>query len=149
MYHVRVTATSGTYVVGRPRFIDDNGNPTSNVENGYTEDSAENAKLVSPSFMLASQLGATQSPGTDDDDMPKAADHCRQYVEVADDGTEYHDWRLPTAAEIDIIIKLQNNSQAMDEVLSGVSYWSASGIKATGVSGASGTGRIRCVRDAY
>jgi hypothetical protein len=99
--------------------------------------------------MLASQLGATQSPGTDDEDMPVAADHCRQYVEVADDGTEYHDWRLPTAAEIDIIIKLQNNSQAMDEVLSGVSYWSASGIKATGVSGASGTGRIRCVRDAY
>lgn len=149
MYHVRVTATSGTYIVGRPRFIDENGNPTSNVENGYTEDSAENAKLVSPSFMLASQLGATQSPGTDDEDMPVAADHCRQYVEVADDGTEYHDWRLPTAAEIDIIIKLQNNSQAMDEVLSGISYWSASGIKATGVSGASGRGRIRCVRDAY
>lgn len=149
MYHVRVTATSDTYIVGRPRFIDDNGNPSSDIENGFTDDSDENAKLVSPSFMLASQLGATQSPGTDDEDMPVAADHCRQYVEVADDGTEYHDWRLPTAAEIDIIIKLQNNSQAMDEVLSGVSYWSASGIKATGVSGASGTGRIRCVRDAY
>lgn len=149
MYHVRVTATSGTYIVGRPRFIDENGNPTSNVENGYTEDSAENAKLVSPSFMLASQLGATQSPGTDDDDMPKAADHCRQYVEVAADGTEYHDWRLPTAAEIDIIIKLQNNSQAMDEVLSGRSYWSASGIKNTGLGAENETGRIRCVRDAY
>ena len=149
MYHVQITATSGEYIVGRPRFIDENGNPTSNVENGYTEDSAENAKLVSPSFMLASQLGATQSPGTDDDDMPKAADHCRQYVEVAADGTEYHDWRLPTAAEIDIIIKLQNNSQAMDEVLSGRSYWSASGIKNTGLGADNETGRIRCVRDAY
>ena len=149
MYHVQVTATSGEYIVGRPRFIDENGNPTSNVENGYTEDSAENAKLVSPSFMIASQLGATQSPGIKDEYMPVAADHCRQYVEVAADGTEYHDWRLPTAAEIDIIIKLQNNSQAMDEVLSGRSYWSASGIKNTGLGADNETGRIRCVRDAY
>ena len=149
MYHVQVTATSGEYIVGRPRFIDENGNPSSDIENGFTDDSDENAKLVSPSFMLASQLGATQSPGIDDEDMPVAADHCRQYVEVAADGTEYHDWRLPTAAEIDIIIKLQNNSQAMDEVLSGRSYWSASGIKNTGLGAENETGRIRCVRDAY
>lgn len=149
MYHVRVTATSDTYTVGRPRMVDENGNYTTDVENGYTDDSEANAKLVSPSFMLASQLGATQSPGTDDDDMPKAADHCRYYVEVAQDGTEYHDWRLPTAAEIDIIIELQKKEEAIDEVLAGISYWSATGIKATNVSGATGTGRIRCVRDAY
>ncbi|MBQ8543834.1 MAG: hypothetical protein IJ434_01560 [Alistipes sp.] len=149
MYHVRVTATSDTYTVGRPRMVDENGNYTTDVENGYTDDSEANAKLVSPSFMLASQLGATQSPGTDDDDMPKAADHCRYYVEVAQDGTEYHDWRLPTAAEIDIIIELQKKEEAIDEVLAGISYWSATGIKATNVSGATGEGRIRCVRDAY
>lgn len=135
MYHVRVTATSSTYTVGRPRLD----------SNGFTDDGEENAKLVSPSFMLASQLGATQAPK----DMLEAADHCRQYVEVASDGTEYHDWRLPTAAEIDIVIELQKKQEAIDIVLAGISYWSATGIKETNLTGATGEGRVRCVRDAY
>ena len=101
--------------------------------------------MVSPSFMLASQLGATQAP----EDMLEAADHCRQYVEVASDGTEYHDWRLPTAAEIDIVIELQKKQEAIDIVLAGISYWSATGIKKTNLTGATGEGRVRCVRDAY
>lgn len=145
MYHVRVTATSDTYTVGRPRMVDENGNYTTDVENGFTDDGEENAKLVSPSFMIASQLGATQAP----EDMLEAADHCRQYVEVASDGTEYHDWRLPTAAEIDIVIELQKKQEAIDIVLAGISYWSATGIKETNLTGATGEGRVRCVRDAY
>lgn len=149
MYHVKVTATSKEYIVGRPRIVDEDGKAVTNVENGYTNSDAENAKLVSPSFMIASQLGATQSPGEDDEDMPIAADHCRYYVEVASDGTVYNDWRLPTAAEIDIIIALQKKGEAIDVVLAGESYWCASGIKETNLSGASGTGRVRCVRDAY
>ena len=98
MYHIHVTATSDKYTVARPRLD----------SNGYTESTAENAMLVSPSFMTASQLGATQqlSGGVD-----QARSHCEQYIEVAYDGVKYvkyDDWRLPTAAEIDIIIQHQN-----------------------------------------
>lgn len=133
MYFVRVTATSSKYTIGKPVLDDD----------GYTDSSADNAELVSPSFMIASQLGATQSCSN----SQSASLHCNQYVEVAQDGTIYDDWRLPTAAEINIIIDLQYNSQAMDPVLTGASYWSASGAQQTGTG--DGTNRIRCIRDAY
>ena len=133
MYFVRVTATSSKYTIGKPVLDDD----------GYTDSSADNAELVSPSFMIASQLGATQSCSN----SQSASLHCNQYVEVAQDGTIYDDWRLPTAAEINIIIDLQYNSQAMDPVLTGASYWSASGAQKTGTG--DGSNRIRCIRDAY
>lgn len=145
MYFVRVTATSEEYTIGKPRLVDDDNKITNDVENGYTSSDASNSKLVSPAFMIASQLGATQSPGVNMSDKIAADKHCKEYVEVAENGTEYHDWRLPTASEIDIIIRLQNSSLAMDQVLSGQSYWSASGLRNTNVG--SGTGRIRCVRD--
>ena len=48
MYQIRVKSSSADYVVGIPRLD----------ENGYTDRSAENEKLVSPSFMIASRLGA-------------------------------------------------------------------------------------------
>lgn len=133
MYFVRVTATSSKYTIGKPVLDDD----------GYTDSSADNAELVSPSFMIASQLGATQSCSN----SQSASLHCNQYVEVAQDGTIYDDWRLPTAAEINIIIDLQYNSQAMDPVLTGATYWSASGVQNTGTG--DGNNRIRCIRDAY
>ena len=133
MYHVNVTATSGTYTIGRPQLD----------SNGYTDSGKDNAKLVSPSFMIASQLGATQ----EFDSAQIASQHCNQYVEVAQDGTVYDDWRLPTAAEINIIIDLQYNSRAMDPVLTGRTYWSASGAQNTGTG--DGTNRTRCIRDAY
>lgn len=99
--------------------------------------------------MIASQLGAVQSASN----VNIAASHCEQYVEVYKDtesGETIHlrDWRLPTAAELKIIMKFQYSSDAMDEVLAGPSYWSASGLvendKGSGTSQA-----IRCVRDAY
>lgn len=136
MYHVTITATSSEYTLGRPRITD-----------GKTDPGEDNAVLVSPSFMLASQLGAVMAANSVD----IAASHCEQYVEVAQDGTVYDDWRLPTRAEIEIIYKYQNDSDAMDEVLSGESYWSASPnapIKNPDFS-ETGTNRIRCIRDAY
>lgn len=136
MYHVTITATSGEYTLGRPRITD-----------GKTDPGEDNAVLVSPSFMLASQLGAVMSANN----VNIAASHCEQYVEVAKDGTVYDDWRLPTRAEIEIIYKYQNDSDAMDEVLSGESYWSASpnaSIENPKPSD-TGTNRIRCIRDAY
>jgi hypothetical protein len=51
MYHIRVTATSDKYKVGRPRMTAD----------GYTDPGDDNARLVSPSFMIASRLGAIYS----------------------------------------------------------------------------------------
>jgi hypothetical protein len=143
MYHVHVTATSSKYIVARPRLD----------ARGYTESSPENTQLVSPSFMIASQLGATQSP---DGGVAQAKSHCEQYIEVASDGTVYDDWRLPTAAEIDIIIKHQDISDAMAVVLSGPEYYCAYNTDSQGnvvytkATGKSGTQKaVRCIRDAY
>ena len=159
MYHVHVTATSADYTVAKPRLDAD----------GFTESTPENTKLVSPSFMIASQLGATNIPssgggygngfGTSIKELPggieQAKRHCEQYVEVTDGGVVYDDWRLPTAAEIDIIISHQDSSDAMAVVLSGSRYYCAYNIesgqpihtKASGKS--SGSCHVRCIRDAY
>ena len=104
--------------------------------------------------MVASQLGETryQSIITTASQYPEhvvpnigtfykfAVDHCREYVETTykdlnnnykwDEGetiTHYHDWRLPTKAEIDKIIELQNTSRAMDRLLVGEYYFCATG----------------------
>lgn len=134
MYHVQITASSGDYTLGQPR-----------ITNGKTDPGEDNAELVSPSFMIASQLGAVFS--ISDEEM--AASHCREYVEVAQDGTVYDDWRLPTRAELEIIMEFQyKENAAMDEVLVGPSYWSASGLVYNNKG--SGTAKtIRCIRDAY
>lgn len=143
MYHIHVTATSSEYIVARPRLDDD----------GYTESSADNTKLVSPSFMTASQLGATQqlSGGVN-----QAKAHCNQYIEVTTDGTVYDDWRLPTAAEIDIIIQHQEVSDAMATILTEGAYYCAYNTDRNGnVIYTKETGKntnttpVRCVRDAY
>ena len=165
-YHVRVMASSKDYTVGRPALD----------EYGYTAGDADNAKLVSPSFVIASRLGAVLSTYSglsnmsNDKKLIAFADHCKNYVEVDDvnddkkDPVEVHDnWRLPTKAELEIIIKIQGtknqNADAIDFLLNGGYYMSASGpvfnnknddktteltdpMKATGVA-------IRCVRDAF
>ena len=38
------------------------------------------------------------------------------------------DWRLPTRAEIELIVNLQRNSRAMDKVLYGEKYFHASTV---------------------
>ena len=158
MYHVHVTATSGSYIVAKPRLDAE----------GFTESTPENTRLVSPSFMIASQLGGTNIPssggfggnyGGSIKELPggieQAKRHCELYVEVGADGTVYDDWRLPTAAEIDIIIKHQDKSDAMAEVLSGSRYYCSYNIESgqpihTKASGKnSGSCHVRCIRDAY
>ena len=139
MYHIHVMATSAQYTVARPR-----------MEGNYTDSSAENARLVSPSFMAASQLGATQQLSGG---IEQAKAHCEQYIEVTADGVEYSDWRLPTAAEIDIIIAHQEVSDAMATILTEGAYYCAYNpddntyTRKTGKS--SSTTPVRCVRDAY
>ena len=145
MYHVQITASSGKYTIGIPK----------QDENGFTDDGEDNAELVSPSFMIASQLGATQPPTS----VEQAERHCREYVEVhdpdndpdTDNAIHYDNWRLPTAAEIQIIIDFQYvENAAMDEVLSGPYYWSATGQVNNPGSGDDGTqSAVRCIRDVY
>ena len=134
MYHVQITSSSSAYTIGRPRITD-----------GITDEGADNAELVSPSFIIASQLGAVQPTSYKD----AAADHCKQYVEVAENGTIYSDWRLPTEAELSIIMGYQYNSEVMDEVLAGRWYWSAKNAveNKNGEDGSRTNAYIRCIHD--
>lgn len=138
MYHIRITTSSSEYTIGIPR-----------VTNGVTDSGEDNAKLVSPSFMIASQLGAVTSNGATSIEM--AASHCKNYVEVGRDGTVYRNWRLPTQAEIKIIMDFQKLGVAIDEVLSGEYYWGANGVITTSTGGLSNrtSASLRCIRDAY
>ena len=136
MYHVQITSSSAEYTLGRPRITD-----------GKTDPGEDNAELVSPSFMIASQLGAVLAA----ESVEQAASHCEQYVEVDENGNVYDNWRLPTEAELKIIMDFQYaENAAMDEVLSGSRYWSASGRVTNGhVSYNPDDGAIRCIRDVY
>jgi hypothetical protein len=165
MYHVRVTATSADYVVGRPRLD----------ANGFTDDSADNSKLVSPSFMIASRLGAmfgtygglsNVSHGEDgnrngvDDRIEIFREHCKNYAEtyIDDNGEVIHfkDWRLPTESELKIIISLQGTSgvqaDAIDYLLNGYYYMTASGPTYNSKGNQNNSknqSAVRCIRDAY
>lgn len=141
LYHVVITSSSSKYKIGRPK-----------MTNGVTDSGDDNKTLVSPSFMLASQLGATRVCAN----VQKAAAHCEQYVEVYRDkvtGESVHlnDWRLPTEAEIKVIINFQYVADAaVDEVLAGRSYYSASGLVENPDYTIGNTYQaIRCVRDVY
>lgn len=157
MYHVHVTATSNEYTIARPKILDEDGNATSDVENGYTDDSADNSLLVSPSFMIASQLGVTSSVSSaSENNYQRALNQCRNYVETYKDenGQTVHlrDWRLPTKAEIDIIAELQEKEDgAVDIVLAGRYYFCASPSMYTeGAADYESNGYfIRCIRDVY
>ena len=135
MYFVRITKTSNEYVLSVPAMDED----------GYTESSPENNKLVAPAFMIASQLG-TVSPQS----FASAKEHCKQYAEKSLAGEVYDDWRLPTEAELEIIDKYQNTTgSVIDEVLGGKYYWAASGEAYETQKGTEGTkdeAYIRCIR---
>ena len=149
MYLVQITSTDESYIVARPK-MDGEG------ENIVTHSSDENNRLVSPAFMLASQLGAVQPSNWN-----TAQSQCQQYVEVTEysDGTirRFADWRLPTYEELKIIGKYQNEQpEVMDEVLGGDYYWSAHNNRAwrksrpdaeNPTNNPDGSVYIRCIRD--
>lgn len=165
-YQVRVMATSPDYTLARPNLD----------EYGYTAGDDNNSKLVSPSFVIASRLGAVLSTYSNlnrlnsHEKLVVFADHCKNYVEVDDindDGQApyivYDNWRLPTEAELKIIMELQGgdgtDAPAIDFLLNGGYYMSASGPvynpkNNSNVSEADDKWSvtdvaIRCVRDAY
>ena len=143
MYNVTITATSGEYIISHPVMDGD-------VVNA---DITENDNYVSPSFMLASQLGNASTMSWAD-----AQTNCRNYVEVSMDGKIYDDWRMPTLAELKIIAQYQNSApDVMFEVLETDTeltpyYWTAIesiAFSTNELTGGRYTGerRIRCVRD--
>lgn len=135
MYFIRITNTSDTYQLSVPK----------RTAEGYTDPSAENARLVSPAFMLASQLGSVQSMN-----HTMAKEHCNKYVEVSMDRAVYNDWRLPTQAELGIIDKFQNTpGSVIATVLGGKYYWAADNyfITENGSDGSTTRAYIRCIRD--
>lgn len=161
MYHVRITASSGTYKVGLPRMTKDD-----KFEFEYTDPGEDNADIVSPSFMIASRLGFVSSSNysrasTKEQRLSLSRDHCAMYVEVANNGTIYDDWRLPTAAELRIIMDLQGTSSqsadAIDYLLNADFYYSAAGpVYNKGNDGGVSEEKadddswaIRCIRNAY
>lgn len=134
MYVVQITNTpqNSKYKIGHVTNIDKN-----------TKLSSED--VVSPAFMLASQLGTVTkfSKGVD------ASNHCDKYVEVRTDGKKYTDWRLPTASEIGVITNYQykTNQNVIDVVLAGRTYWALNGSQVTANTSNRNTGFVRCVRD--
>lgn len=131
MYVIQVKSTNGKYSIGHPKLASDGSSPD---------------QVVSPAFMIASQLGAVNSSGFD---ATKALKHCETYREVGTDGTVYDGWRLPTNKEVNIIIDYQGDSNSpIDEVLSGSHYRTLSKeTQATGISGDNNEAFVRCVRD--
>lgn len=138
MYVIQISSTSDDYILGRP------------YVNQTTQQSQDD--VVSPAFMIASQLGAV----TTFDNARNAATHCSRYMEVSN-GIRYTGWRLPTPAEIRVItgyqygniggVTIPNDYQALTPVLTGRYYWSLSGdLILTRTQNQNGN-YLRCVRD--
>lgn len=138
MYIIQVSSTkNSTYNIAHPIAGTD----------GYSSDN-----VVSPAFMIASQLGAVYTKYLKKENAPE---HCKTYREVDVNGKKYDNWRLPTAAEIKFIADFQNESfknnnneekKPVKTVLTGKYYYTMDGDQIdTGMS-SSGIA-IRCVRD--
>lgn len=124
--------------------------PNTDKATGYTND-----EVVSPAFMIASQLGAVYSGNFD---QASAKTHCETYREVKKENgkqVKYDGWRLPTKTEIQFIVDFQKESfkrndnreiKPIKPVLEGAYYYTLNDESVgTGYS-SSGT-FVRCVRD--
>ncbi len=150
MYHIKTIKPSSDYIIGYPTLEDENGNLTTDSSRGLTAEGKSNSRMVSPSFMVASQLGETILPKNEYHYvMPGvggiyyyARRQCQEYVETSyedknnnyqwDEGepvTHYHDWRLPTEEEIKMIVDCQEKSRAMDVLLNGQYYFYSSSLE--------------------
>lgn len=137
MYIVQISSTSDEYILGRPTLDE-----TTHLSNDH---------VVSPAFMIASQLGAMSLVGGLN--AEKAATHCSEYVEVSSDGTRYTGWRLPTKEEVAVILDYQydeSKRETMAEVLAARYYYTLDGNTAENTyEERTGTNGIfaRCIRD--
>lgn len=147
MYIIQVSSTKDSeYNIAHPN----------KDKSGYTID-----KVVSPAFMIASQLGTVTSGAFN---QASAIKHCNEYREVQKEKgstvqVEYNGWRLPTETEIQFIVDFQKESfktndgtkkKPIQPVLQGANYYTMDRNKSTVETkvsnGTSGT-FVRCVRD--
>ena len=124
--------------------------PNTDKATGYTND-----EVVSPAFMIASQLGAVYSGKFDQD---RAKEHCETYREVKKENGKqviYDGWRLPTKTEIQFIVDFQQESfkrndnkeiKPIKPVLQGAYYYTLNNKSVETGYSSSGT-FVRCVRD--
>lgn len=128
MYEVRITATSSKYRIGYPQTA--TWTPETGKPQLYALDTEENNQLVSPHFVIASQLGNTSATAF----WEMAHDHCMHYVEVDNEGNVFDDWRLPTIAELSIIKQYQLDDDVFDVTMNRIlnsdgdtqpRYWTA------------------------
>lgn len=121
---------------------------------GYTKD-----KVVSPAFMIASQLGTVSSGAFNQEN---ARQHCNTYREVQKEKESnvqviYDGWRLPTEAEIKFIVDFQKESfktndgttkKPIQPVLQGERYYTLNNSTVeTNIQNAGSGTYVRCVRD--
>lgn len=142
MYIIQVSSTKDSkYNIAHPNIN----------KSGYTND-----EVVSPAFMIASQLGAVYSSHFD---QAKAKEHCITYREVKKENgkqVKYDGWRLPTKTEIQFIVDFQQESfkrndnkeiKPIKPVLEGANYYTLNNeTVATGVESGDDA-YVRCVRD--
>ena len=143
MYIIQVSSTKDSkYNIAHPNI---------DKSTGYTND-----EVVSPAFMIASQLGAVLSANFD---QSGAKTHCETYREVKKENGKqviYDGWRLPTKTEIQFIVDFQQESyknnkgetkQPIKPVLEGANYYTLNNkTVATGVESGDEV-FVRCVRD--
>ena len=143
MYIIQVSSTKDSkYNIAHPNI---------DKSTGYTND-----EVVSPAFMIASQLGAVRSTNFN---QSRAKTHCETYREVKKENDKqviYDGWRLPTKTEIQFIVDFQQESyknnkgktkQPIKPVLEGANYYTLNNkTVATGVESGDEV-FVRCVRD--
>lgn len=143
MYIIQVSSTKDSkYNIAHPNI---------DKSTGYTND-----EVVSPAFMIASQLGAVRSANFN---QSRAKTHCETYREVKKENGKqviYDGWRLPTKTEIQFIVDFQQESyknnkgktkQPIKPVLEGANYYTLNNkTVATGVESGDEV-FVRCVRD--
>lgn len=143
MYIIQVSSTKDSkYNIAHPNI---------DKSTGYTND-----EVVSPAFMIASQLGAVRSANFN---QSRAKTHCETYREVKKENSKqviYDGWRLPTKTEIQFIVDFQQESyknnkgktkQPIKPVLEGANYYTLNNkTVATGVESGDEV-FVRCVRD--
>lgn len=162
MYSVSITQTDGKYKIAYP--LRTLGQHDLYFGKSFYEtavSSEENDQLISPNFTLASHLGYVTSTNKDENFWEFAEVHCGEYVETYQDEegntVVYDNWRLPTSAEIEVILRYQNEpktQEVMDKVLTEDYYYvcwegamGGQGIAQNPNGNGNGLKAVRCVRD--
>lgn len=152
MYLMFVTSVQDSVTISRPQMEKNTDGESVAVS------SQENNSIVSPAFMLNSQLGELNSGSGLDVSWQEAREHCSKYVEVIDNGSGYvrvlDDWRLPSKEEINVFVKIQQNqTDVVHNVFQYKNYWTLqNGVKSEELPYFEGSGNydktnLRCVRD--